>query len=60
MDIDALRGKNAHDQLIQSFEQKKIDILVGTQMVVKGLDFENVDLVAFWMQMPYWDSRISG
>lgn len=45
MDIDSVRGKNAHDQLIQSFEQKKIDILVGTQMVVKGLDFENVGLV---------------
>ncbi|MFT4094498.1 MAG: primosomal protein N' [Niabella sp.] len=45
MDIDAVRGKNAHDQLIQTFEQHKIDLLVGTQMVVKGLDFENVDLV---------------
>ena len=45
MDVDAVRGKNAHDTLIQSFEQKNIDILVGTQMVVKGLDFENVDLV---------------
>jgi primosomal protein N' (replication factor Y) len=31
--------------LIQQFEQKRIDILVGTQMVVKGLDFDNVDLV---------------
>ncbi len=45
MDIDSVRGKYAHDQLIQSFEQNKIDILVGTQMVVKGLDFENVSLV---------------
>jgi primosomal protein N' (replication factor Y) len=45
MDIDAVKGKNAHDSLIQSFEAKRIDILVGTQMVVKGLDFENVDLV---------------
>lgn len=45
MDIDTVRGKHAHDQLIQSFEQGKMDILVGTQMVVKGLDFENVDLV---------------
>ncbi|MBE7173271.1 MAG: primosomal protein N' [Williamsia sp.] len=45
MDVDAVRGKNAHDTLIQSFEQKSIDILVGTQMVVKGLDFENVELV---------------
>ena len=45
MDVDAVKGKNAHDTLIQSFEQKNIDILVGTQMVVKGLDFENVELV---------------
>jgi len=45
MDIDSVRGKHAHDQLIQSFEQGKYDILVGTQMVVKGLDFENVDVV---------------
>ena len=45
MDIDTIRGKNAHDVLIQQFEQRRIDILVGTQMVVKGLDFDNVDLV---------------
>jgi primosomal protein N' (replication factor Y) len=45
MDVDTVRGKNAHDLLIQQFEQRKIDILVGTQMVVKGLDFDNVDLV---------------
>lgn len=45
MDMDTVRGKNAHDILIQQFEQRKIDILVGTQMVVKGLDFDNVDLV---------------
>lgn len=45
MDIDTVRGKNAHDVLIQQFEQQRIDILVGTQMVVKGLDFDHVDLV---------------
>jgi primosomal protein N' (replication factor Y) len=45
MDMDTVRGKNAHDVLIQQFEQKRIDILAGTQMVVKGLDFDNVDLV---------------
>lgn len=45
MDVDTVRGKNAHDVLIQLFEQRQIDILVGTQMVVKGLDFDNVDLV---------------
>ncbi len=45
MDIDSVRGKHAHDSLIQLFEQKRIDILVGTQMVVKGLDFEHVSVV---------------
>jgi primosomal protein N' (replication factor Y) len=38
-------GKTAHDELIQKLEAHKIDILVGTQMVVKGLDFEKVDVV---------------
>jgi primosomal protein N' (replication factor Y) len=45
MDVDAVRGKNAHDTLIKLFEQHRIDILAGTQMVVKGLDFEKVSLV---------------
>ena len=45
MDVDSVRGKTAHDTLIQQFEQRRIDILVGTQMVVKGLDFEYVGLV---------------
>lgn len=45
MDVDSVKGKSAHDNLIQLFEQHRIDILVGTQMVVKGLDFEKVSLV---------------
>ena len=45
MDVDSIKGKTAHDTLIQSFEQHKLDILVGTQMVVKGLDFDKVNLV---------------
>lgn len=45
MDIDAIRGKQAHEQLVRMFEQGQIDILVGTQMVVKGLDVDRVDLV---------------
>ena len=45
MDVDSVRGKMAHDNLIQLFEQGRLDLLVGTQMVVKGLDFENVNLV---------------
>jgi len=45
MDVDAVKGKHSHDALIKLFEQHRIDILVGTQMVVKGLDFEKVSLV---------------
>jgi primosomal protein N' (replication factor Y) len=45
MDVDAVRGKQAHEQLVRQFEQGQIDILVGTQMVVKGLDVDRVDLV---------------
>ncbi|MBS1745254.1 MAG: primosomal protein N' [Bacteroidetes bacterium] len=45
MDYDTMRGKNNHDTLIKLFEQQKIDLLVGTQMIVKGLDFEHVNLV---------------
>lgn len=45
MDVDTVKGKAAHEDLIRNFEQKRMDILVGTQMVVKGLDFDNVTLV---------------
>jgi primosomal protein N' (replication factor Y) len=45
MDYDSVKGKHDHDALIKLFEQQRVDILVGTQMVVKGLDFEHVNLV---------------
>ncbi len=45
MDYDSIKGKNDHDNLIKLFEQQRVDILIGTQMVVKGLDFEHVNLV---------------
>jgi len=45
MDFDTVKGKNAHASLIHQFEDRQIDILVGTQMVTKGLDFENVSIV---------------
>ena len=45
MDLETTRSKNAYQNIISDFEDKKIDILVGTQMVTKGLDFENVSLV---------------
>lgn len=45
MDLDTTRAKYAYRQLIADFENENIDILVGTQMVTKGLDFGNVALV---------------
>lgn len=46
MDFDTTRKKNAYLQIIEDFEERETDVLVGTQMVTKGLDFENVGLVA--------------
>lgn len=45
MDFDTVKGKNGHARIINEFEEGKIDILVGTQMVTKGLDFERVGVV---------------
>ncbi|WP_299061338.1 primosomal protein N' [uncultured Polaribacter sp.] len=45
MDLDTTRGKFGYQKIIVAFEAKEIDILVGTQMLSKGLDFENVSLV---------------
>ncbi|MCK0159861.1 primosomal protein N' [Allomuricauda sp. F6463D] len=45
MDLDTTRGKYAYEKIISSFENQEMDILVGTQMVTKGLDFRNVSLV---------------
>ncbi|TXG34504.1 replication restart helicase PriA [Seonamhaeicola maritimus] len=45
MDLDTTRGKYGYEKIITALEQQKIDILVGTQMLTKGLDFRNVKLV---------------
>jgi len=45
MDLDTTRGKNGYQKIIGAFEAHEIDVLVGTQMLSKGLDFENVSLV---------------
>jgi len=45
MDQDTTRGKFAFEKIIDSFKNREIDILVGTQMLAKGLDFDNVSLV---------------
>ena len=45
MDLDTTRTRSAYEKIIADFEQGKTDILVGTQMVSKGLDFQNVSVV---------------
>ena len=45
LDYDTTRKKNSFEKLISDFENQKIDILIGTQMITKGLDFNNVKLV---------------
>ncbi|WP_438977655.1 replication restart helicase PriA [Polaribacter sp.] len=45
MDLDTTRGKFGYQKIIGAFEAREIDILVGTQMLSKGLDFDNVSLV---------------
>ncbi len=45
MDYDTTRYKSAYQDIISDFESRRIDILVGTQMLAKGLDFDNVSLV---------------
>lgn len=44
-DADSTARKNAHQQILDAFERQEIDVLIGTQMVAKGLDFPNVTLV---------------
>jgi len=45
MDLDTTRSKRGFEKIVLRFEQREIDILIGTQMVTKGLDFENVSIV---------------
>lgn len=45
MDWDSTRGKWSFDKIINSFANHEVDILIGTQMITKGLDFKNVNLV---------------
>lgn len=57
MDMDTTRNKNSHQRLINAFARHEIDILIGTQMVTKGLHFNDVSLVAVlnadtMMQLP--------
>ncbi len=45
MDLDTTRTKYSHQQILNDFEDKKTDVLVGTQMVAKGLDFGKVNVI---------------
>jgi primosomal protein N' (replication factor Y) (superfamily II helicase) len=45
MDLDTTRSKHSYQKILEDFGDRRIDILVGTQMVTKGLDFENVSTV---------------
>lgn len=45
MDVDTTTRKNAHEEIIKSFQNKEYNILLGTQMIAKGLDFNDVTLV---------------
>lgn len=45
MDLDTTRGKFGYEKIITAFQQQELDVLVGTQMLTKGLDFRNVKLV---------------
>lgn len=45
MDVDTTRKKNSHEEIYNSFKRKEADILIGTQMIAKGLDFPEVTLV---------------
>jgi len=45
MDLDTTRGKDAHLKIYQLFKKRQADVLIGTQMIAKGLDFANVSLV---------------
>ncbi|MEY3417713.1 MAG: hypothetical protein RL060_1825 [Bacteroidota bacterium] len=48
MDLDTTRSKHGYQKIINDFEQENIDVLVGTQMVSKGLDFDKVSLVGIF------------
>jgi len=45
MDMDTTKGKSGHEEILEKFANREADILVGTQMIVKGHDFSNVTLV---------------
>ena len=64
LDYDTTRKKNSFERLISDFENQKIDILIGTQMITKGLDFKNVKLALSFFTvdinfLDHWKSKCS-
>lgn len=60
MDLDTTRTRNAYEHIIQEFQEGRTDILIGTQMVTKGLDFDRVSVVGILdadMMLNYPDFR---
>lgn len=60
MDLDTTRSKNAYQKMLEAFDHQEVDVLVGTQMVSKGLDFDHVQLVGILnadMMLNYPDFR---
>jgi len=60
LDLDSTRSKDGYKKILDQFESKEVDVLVGTQMVTKGLDFDNVSLVGILdadMMLRYPDFR---
>lgn len=62
MDLDTTRNKHGHEEIIGRFERHEVDILIGTQMITKGLHFDDVSLVVvlkadMLMNMPDFRAR---
>ena len=54
MDLDTTRSKEGHEKILSAFANEEADILVGTQMIVKGHDFPNVTWLACLLRIcPY-------
>lgn len=60
LDLDSTRSKDGYKKILEQFQNREVDVLVGTQMVTKGLDFDNVSLVGILdadMMLRYPDFR---
>lgn len=53
MDMDTTREKDGHEKILAAFQNQEADILIGTQMIVKGHDFPNVTLVGILAGRPF-------